>query len=580
MSQPLSCPSFRSGSVVAYSCSYGRFFAFDPPVPVLASATVYTAGGYPISAKLSLRSQQARTVIARIYYGDSYFDRVLDSPVEVYIAPNIGTPSGFQALTEVKVYSIGGDLLADVPAVSQETGAQLQTVEIDSQYQLSPSSFLLSYGDYGMAVSRPINPGSYTAKFYAPSSSSLYTALLASSGVMQGGTFTDPANPKIDLFPSAFVVVPYSSTPTASALVAAASLGFPMPDIFGFARAALGFLASIPSDIATAASVAYNSLTQLGSNLWKGVYNAGMAAAGAVKAALDWSMKTRISIGPFSISVFDLTMLAVGAVVPFAAAGLVADFAVDGLLALGLSESAAAALGRLAGGLAGGALAYAIGKLSGESDSQALLDAAIAGASPFLGWKPLLALSVGGALVLSAVNPSSVSSMATDNSKGEVALGSAVVSSCFDPYSSVLPMPDCLRALSASSTPLAAITYIGPEVAPGVLAQFVRVQVKNVSSVQGTFILKTDNNGRISTAQLQIPPGGTADASVVLQPGQARICVEYGGIDIDCRQYSVAVQQQQGGGQQGGGQGQDFSQLLALVPPIILLGAVAELVGR
>lgn len=576
MGQPLSCPSFRYGSVVVYSCSYGRFFAFDPPVPVLASAVVYTASGYPISAKLSLRSQQPRTVIARIYYGGSYFDRVLDSPVDVYIAPNIGTPNGFQALTEVKVYSIGGDLLADVPAASQETGAQLQTVEIDSQYQASPQSFLLSYGDYGMAVSRPINPGSYMAKFYAPAGSSLYTALLASSGAVQGGTFTDPANPKVDLFPSAFVVVPYSSAPSASALVAAASLGgFPMPDIFGFARAALGFLASIPSDIATAASAAFNGLTQLGSNLWRGVYSAGMAAAGAVKAALDWSMKTKINIGPFSISVFDLAMLAVGAVVPFAAAGLVADFAVDGLLALGLSESAAAALGRLAGGLAGGALAYAIGKLSGESDSQALLDAAIAGASPFLGWKALLALSVGGALVLSAVSPSSVSSMATDNTKGEAALGSAVVSSCFDPYSSVLPMPDCLKALSASSTPLAAITYIGPEVAPGVLAQTVEVQVKNVSSVQGTFELRVTNNGRTSTAQLQIPPGGAVNSTVVLQPGQAQICVGYGGVDIDCRQYSVAAQQQQ-----QGGQGIDLSQILALVPPIILLGAVTELVRR
>ena len=575
MSRPLSCPSFRYTYVVAYSCSYGRFFAFDPPTPVLASATVYTASGYPISAKLSLRSQQPRTVIVRIYYGGSYFDRVLDSPVDVYIAPNIGTPSGFQALTEVKVFSIGGDLLADVPAASKETGAQLQTVEIDSQYQVSPPSFLLSYGSYGMAVSRPISPGSYTARFYAPSGSSLYTALLVSSGVVQGGTFTDPAKPKIDLFPSAFVVVPYTSAPAASALAAAASLGFPMPDILGFARAALGFLASIPSDIATAASAAYNSLAQLGRNLWNGVYNAGMAAAGAVKAALDWSMKTRINIGPFSISVFDLAVLAVGAVVPFAAAGLVAEFAVDGLLALGLSETAAAALGRLAGGLAGGALAYAIGKLSGESDSQALLDAAIAGASPFLGWKPLLALSVGGALVLSAVSPSSVSSMAADNTKGEAALGSAVVSSCFDPYSSVLPMPDCLRALSASSTPLAAITYIGPEVAPGVLAQTVEVQVKNVSSVQGTFTLKVDNNGRTSTAQLQIPPGGVVNSTVVLQPGQARICVEYGGVDIDCRQYSVAAQQQQ-----QSGQGVDLAQLLALVPPIILLEAVAELVRR
>ncbi|MGC8584474.1 MAG: hypothetical protein ACP5MH_12225, partial [Thermoproteus sp.] len=374
----------------------------------------------------------------------------------------------------------------------EDLQTDVQTVEIDSQYPVAPTSFLIGYDNKLAYVARPLSTGGYTAKFLVPTSASLLSAVVASQQAVYGGTFSDPTKPNVVPFPSAFSVVPFTTyAGTASLGAYAATI-----DVFGMARAALGFLASIPRDIAAAAQTLETGLAQLGQNLWSGLTSAGMAVAGAVKSALDWSMKTKINIGPFSISVFDLTMLVVGAVVPFAAVGLVAGFAADALVALGLDAATASVLGRIAGGLAGGALAYAIGKLSGESDAYALLDAALAAVSPFVGWKGLLALAVGGPLILSAVSPQSVQSLSADNTKGDLAMGSAVVKSCFDPYSSVLPMADCMQALSASGTPLAAFVYIGPEVAPGVLAAQAMAQVKNVSGVQGTFTVKVVNNGR------------------------------------------------------------------------------------
>ncbi|MGC9050583.1 hypothetical protein [Pyrobaculum sp.] len=548
--------------VRVYVCSDGRYvYALRGEVWV-RGLTVESWKGIPVRALLDVYASAPATVVLAAQYGDTARAVALDLPAgpsTVSIAP---ASSRGGRLVRVDVYGYDGELRASATPAERPTGLELEEVYVATE-DTPLSGFAFSTTEAASVVSPLVSASSREARFVAIKGG-VASGIVAQNNRRFAFFTGSPSNVRYG-FPYVVSTVPGGAPATAAGLL---DLLTSLPG------AALSFFSGLAGQVQKVGEFLWNSGGALLNAVSSSLQAIGSTLSGVAYSAYKWATETRVQLGPFSVSVLDIGLTVASVLVPVGVAGLVARGALGALSALGFTGAAAAVASRVVGGLAGGAVAYVLGKASGEGDLAAVYDAVATFALPFFSSVKAVAAAVAGGFLISFLDrPPGQEELGGQGEveKAELATGRALNQMCFDPYLSTLPVTECKKALSASSTPIASILEVRPLAGSEILSPSPTVAVANFSKSSGVFELVVRVGlDTVWRGQVYLPAGGTTEVQVGnLKPGTVTISLLYNGVEVDRRVYRYS----------GGGQ-LDTDKLATLIALAALVSVVSSISRR
>lgn len=499
------------------------------------------SSGIPISARLEIYVERPSSFIAKFVYPSKSIVRRFDvSPGKNYIdiLPSVRTNTGIEQLKWAELYAPDGSVLGVIYPERIEISAK----EIEVYADEPSEGVLISYGGGRRYISWPIYQTSNKQVYMLPQGAELVSLL---GYTKYGKTFfySGSAHDISVKYGSPYMVVLSLYQQLAEVTVA-------FLDVFSIPNAVVGFLSSIPKSVGEIIRVFEQGFSAITATVSNSIQNIGSTIAHAVSSAWNWATTTKIDIGPVSMSVLDLAVtigsIVLPVLVPVGVATVAGSLTARALTALGISGRLASAIVSAVRGVSAGVTAFTVGKLTGASDLESLIDVVTVGISTFFGsTKLLLGLAgvstVASFLLFQEEQPATRSEVA-EQQKADQTIASSVVKLCSDPALSVLPLSECEKIIGqASLSPFAFIESVEP-VRDGLLIPgLVTVHVKNPTAYYGEFTLETYVDGKlVDSRTISIQGGSKISVQIVLPAGsQATFRLLYQRAEIDRKTYSI-----------------------------------------
>lgn len=516
-------------------------FIYAPISKPSARLELGYSSGIPISARLEIYVETPSSFIAKFVYPSKSIVRRFDvSPGKNYIdiLPSVRTNTGIEQLKWAELYAPDGSVLGVIYPERIEISAK----EIEVYADEPSEGVLISYGGGRRYISWPIYQTSNKQVYMLPQGAELVSLL----GYTKYGKTFFYSGPSHDIsvkYGSPYMVV--LSLYQQPAEVTATFL-----DVFSIPNAVVGFLSSIPKSVGEIIRVFEQGFSAITATVSNSIQNIGSTIAHAVSSAWNWATTTKIDIGPVSMSILDLAVtigsIVLPVLVPVGVATVAGSLTARALTALGISGRLASAIVSAVRGVSAGVTAFTVGKLTGASDLESLIDVVTVGISTFFGsTKLLLGLAgvstVASFLLFQEEQPATRSETA-EQQKADQTIASSVVKLCSDPALSVLPLSECEKIIGqASLSPFAFIESVEP-VRDGLLIPgLVTVHVKNPTAYYGEFTLETYVDGKlVDSRTISIQGGSRISVQIVLPAGsQVTFRLLYQRAEIDRKTYSI-----------------------------------------